>query len=1118
MKRVGITILMLVVMGGMACADRILSGYEYGNAKKPVGDEWNSPQKIAYNKAQPHNWFFNFENKAQALKVLPENSAYWMSLDGSWKFKWVNVPEKRPVGFQEPNYNVSNWDDVQVPMNWNVYGIGKDGSLRYGKPIYTNTWVIYQFKREVDDWKKGVMQTPPTDWTTFKDRNEVGSYWRDFTIPANWQGREVFICFDGVDSFFYLWINGQYVGFSKNSRNAARFNITPYLNKKGKNVVAAEVYRNSDGSYLEAQDMFRLPGIFRTVSLESVPEVEIRDLQTVCDMDDEMDNAILKCTAKVCNHGNKPLKDYKVVFNIYKNKLFSDEIATEEVNHSVEPLAFPLIGAKSEVSNNLNLHMFNQSLWSAEEPNRYTLVATLLDAKGKTVETVSTFVGFRKVGLRTLSASMDEFNLAGRYFYFNGQAIKLKGVNRHEHSLTKGHAIDRQQMEAEIMMMKRANINTVRTCHYPDDPYWYYLCEKYGMYVVSEANNESHEYGFDSASISHPAEWRNAHVDRVMEMAHSYLNNSAIVMWSLGNEAGPGKNFKAAYDSLKAFDSSRPVHYERNLDISEVGSSMYPSINWVRKAATGKENVKYPFFLCEYAHSMGNACGGLNEYWRAMESSNFMMGGCIWDWVDQALQYYDPRTHAPFMAYGGDFGDKPNDGQFCMNGIMFANFKPKPQYYEVKRVYQNIQIDSINGPQGFFTVFNKNYFTDLSDYDIQWSLWKDGKRDSEGLVDLKILPPRQRLTIHVPFKPKELDAQSEYFVKIQCVLRSDKPWAKKGYVQAEQQFLVHPAVAPTPKNTASLPNASKLKVQQTADSIVTISSPAFAVSFNSHSGTIHSLEYGSMQVIEPGCGPKIEAMRAFTNNDNWFYKSIFQNGLHNLRQTAAGKQVKQNADGSVSLVFDVTAQAPNECELLGGSSEANHALKTLDKKPDFKITAQLQWNVAPNGEITLNTVLVPEGNATLARLGFVLETPQTFNSFTYYGRGPIGNYPDRKCSQNIEVYTSQIDTLANIWPKPQDCGNHEEVRWCSVAQADGRGILFESPTHMSAQALPYSDLALTLAGHPYQLPPRANNYIHLDAAVIGLGGNSCGQGGPLEEQRVSLLPHPFTLVIKPCSK
>ncbi|MDE7452006.1 MAG: beta galactosidase jelly roll domain-containing protein, partial [Paramuribaculum sp.] len=462
------------------------------------------------------------------------------------------------------DYNVSGWDDIEVPSNWNIVGLQKDGSQKYGKPIYVNQPVIFYHKVAVDDWRGGVMRTPPEDWTTYKFRNEVGAYRRTFTVPESWNGREVYISFDGVDSFFYLWINGKYVGFSKNSRNAARFDITKYL-VKGENIVAVEVYRNSDGSFLESQDMFRLPGIFRTVALYSTSPVQVRDLVVIPDLTDNYTNGELDITASLRNFTKKDAKDCKMIYTLYANKLYSDEnekVAGVEVSSAAFNVAK---GGEAEVKTTLKIA--DPKKWSAESPWRYTLVGQLVDKKGNVLETVSAYVGFRKVEIKDTPAEEDEFGIAGRYFYVNGQPVKLKGVNRHETSPAVGHAVSRDWMEKEVMMMKRANINHVRNSHYPDAPYWYYLADKYGIYLEDEANLESHEYYYGKASLSHVPEWENAHVARDMEMVHSTVNSPAVVIWSLGNEAGPGKNFETSYAAIKQFDTSRPVQYERNNNI-----------------------------------------------------------------------------------------------------------------------------------------------------------------------------------------------------------------------------------------------------------------------------------------------------------------------------------------------------------------------------------------------------------------------------------------------------------------------------------------------------------------------------------------------------------------------
>ena len=449
-----------------------LGGYYYGSMPAPSGWEWQSVDSLGYNKLQPHAWFFSFESTESARKVLPENSKYWQDLNGEWKFCWSPEPSARPKDFYSTEYDVDGWSVVKVPMNWNVEGIQKDGSLKWGVPIYTNQRVIFEHKVEVDDWKKGVMRTPAANWSTYKHRNEVGSYRRTFTIPDSWDGRKVYVNFDGVDSFFYLYINGRYVGFSKNSRNLAQFDITPYL-VKGENVIAAEVYRNSDGSFLESQDMFRLPGIYRDVYLTSKPGVQVRDVVAVSDYDADFRNASLDVTAYVSNLGRKKADKYKLSYSLYANNLYGEETTLVKGVEAVAEVGRIVPCGENKVRVTLNAGNKVRA-WNAEKPYRYVLVGELKDKKGRVVETFSTTVGFRKIEIKDTPAAEDEFGLAGRYYYLNGQPIKMKGVNRHETNPELGHAITREQMEKEVLLMKSANINHVRNSHYPNSPYWYY--------------------------------------------------------------------------------------------------------------------------------------------------------------------------------------------------------------------------------------------------------------------------------------------------------------------------------------------------------------------------------------------------------------------------------------------------------------------------------------------------------------------------------------------------------------------------------------------------------------------------------------------------------------------
>lgn len=1116
MNKTLLTGLLCCTLTAQSFAGQPLEGFMYASVSAPAGNEWESPENLALNKEQPHAYFFSFQDVENARKVLPENSKFWQSLDGDWKFHWAPDPDSRPKDFYQTDFDVTSWDVIPVPSSWNIYGIQKDGSQKYGTPIYVNQPVIFQHRVKVDDWRGGVMRTPPANWTTYKARNEVGSFRRDFDVPQDWDGREVFISFDGVDSFFYLWINGKYVGFSKNSRNTANFNITPYL-QKGRNTVAAEVYRSSDASFLEAQDMFRLPGIFRTVALYSVPKVHFRDLVATPDLDAAYTDGVLTINADIRNLDKKAVKNYKVYYSLYANKLYSDE------NTLVDAVLSPVI-EKIEPNGTGRIqtvfHVKAPNKWSAEFPYRYTLVAELKDKKNKTIETVSTIVGFRKVEIKDTPASADEFGLAGRYYYINGKTVKLKGVNRHESNPAVGHAITREMMEKEIMLMKRANINHVRNSHYPDDPYWYFLCNKYGIYLEDEANIESHEYYYGAASLSHPVEWKNAHVARVMEMVHANVNNPSIVIWSLGNEAGPGKNFVAAYDALKKFDLSRPVQYERNNDIVDMGSNQYPSIGWVRGAVKGKYDIKYPFHISEYAHSMGNACGNLIDYWEAMESTNFFCGGAIWDWVDQSMYNYDPKTGTRYLAYGGDFGDTPNDGQFVMNGIVFGDLEPKPQYYEVKKVYQNIEVKAVDLEKGVFEIFNKYYFKNLADdYYLMWSVYEDGKAIRTTLKKDINLAPRQRMQISLPYDRTAFKKDAEYFVKVQFVLKDQRPWAGKDFVMAEEQLLVKEA-AERPLISEVANAAGTLKTHMTPDAKkIEIKGEGFDMKFDLQTGSLYCLKYGDETVIADGNGPKLDALRAFTNNDNWFYAPWFEHGLHNLRHKLIEFTAREKGDKMV-LSFTVESQAPNAASIKGGTSSGKNSIVELTDKvfgnSDFKFITNQVWTVYPDGSVELQSGITSNRpSLTLPRLGYVMKVPQQYANFTYYGRGPVDNYADRKSGQFIEQHTNTVAGEFVNFPKPQDMGNHEDVRWCALTNQEGQGAVFIATDRLSVSALQYSALDLILASHPYQLPEADDTYLHLDCAVTGLGGNSCGQGGPLVQDRVFAGQHNMGFIIRP---
>lgn len=1132
----------LILFAGILCcspawAGDVLGGYFYQQQEAPTGWEWQSPDSVAVNKLQPHAWFFSFRNIDEARKVLPENSSYWKSLDGMWKFHWAPNPDERPKDFFRTDYDVSKWDDIKVPMNWNMAGLQRDGKNKYGDPLYSNQRVIFQHSwQPMNDWKGGVMRTPPKDWMTYRNRNEVGSYRRTFTVPSDWKGQEIYLNFDGVDSFFYLYINGKYVGFSKNSRNLAEFNITPYLNKEGEeNTVAVEVYRHSDGSFLESQDMFRLPGIFRTVALTAKPQVQVRDLKAIPDLDETYSNAKLNITAQLQNLSKKAIKGYTIQYSLYANRLYSDENTLLSGVTASAKLAGKL-NAKGEIELEATLDAANKvNLWSAEAPHRYTLVGELKDGKGRTVQTFSTFVGFRKVEIKETPAEKDEFGLAGRYYYLNGQPIKLKGVNRHENNVKAGHTVSREQMEHEVFLMKRGNINHVRNCHYPDAPYWYYLCDKYGIYLEDEANVESHEYYYGKQSLSHVPEFRNAHIARNMEMVHATVNHPSVVIWSLGNEAGPGKTFVDCYNAIKAYDTSRPVQYERNNDIVDMGSNQYPSIAWVQGAVQGKYKLKYPFHISEYAHSMGNACGNLIDYWDAIESTNFFMGGAIWDWVDQALDKQDPATGKTYWAYGGDFGkdNKPNDGMFCMNGIMRPDLTPKAQYFEVKKVYQNVSVKAIDMKQGQIEIFNKNYFEPLKNYQIVWSLYKDGVcvKKNQPLQGAKnIVGPREKGIYTLPYDYASLDANSEYFVTVQFLLGKDMPWAKKGYVQMEEQLRVKGADVAAPSIAAVTKTGKAMKYQlDKAAKRASITGENFQVAFNLNTGAIYSLKYGNQIIIKDGNGPKLDAYRAPTDNDAGigYHNAWFKNGLYDLQHVVKSWTCTPNKkDGTYKLDFTVESQGKEGCDVNYGNRDRDpESCYNFEKNKrtltdaDLKFTSRQIYTIYKDGSIEMQSAIgANRSKVILPRIGYSMVLPSELNQYDYYGRGPVNNYNDRKTSQFIGWYHSPVAEQGIMLPKPQAQGNREEVRWCAVTNSQQQGVVFISDSTMSASALPWSQQELTLAAHPYQLPKSSGTHLHLDAKVTGLGGASCGQGGPLTPDQVRSTPTTFGFIIRPAVK
>ncbi|HEX8336927.1 MAG TPA: glycoside hydrolase family 2 TIM barrel-domain containing protein, partial [Pyrinomonadaceae bacterium] len=761
--------------------------------------DWENPRVFGINKEPARATFVPYPDEAAARRGVmayapgaapAPGSPFVVSLNGRWKFNWVKEPSARPVDFYKPEFDVSAWKEIRVPANWEMEG--------FGTPIFLN--ITYPFKRDAPK----VMGEPPRDWTTYEERNPVGSYRRTFTLPAGWAGRETFLVLRGVNSACYVWVNGQKVGYSEDSRLPAEFNVTRYV-RPGENTVAVEVYRFSDGSYLEDQDFWRLSGIFRDVELVSRPPVHVRDFYARTTFDGQYRDARLALNVKVRNAGSSAEK-----FTL-QAKLFDSRGAA---------VGAPLSGAGTaagggEVSLDLSRDVTSPLKWSAEEPNLYTLVLTLKDSRGRVLESVPWRLGFRTSEIK------------GGQILVNGRPVVIKGVNRHEHDPDLGQVTTREMMVKDILLMKRYNINAVRTSHYPNDERWYHLCDEYGLYVQDEANVESHGYGAnDRQRVSDAEDFTEAHVERMRRMVERDKNHASIFLWSLGNEAGWGRNLAAAYTWAKADRPELIVVYEGGASVhSDAFNPMYTKPQDLLKYWQQKGEGK-PFYLVEYAHALGNSVGNLQEYWDVLESRPGFHGGFIWDWVDQTFR---KRTAdgRDLWAYGGDYGDKPNDGNGG-DGLVFADRRVQPELEEVKKVYQFVKVEPVDLAAGRVRVRNKHIFADLSHTEGSWELAEDGAVIQRGRLPRLRMAAGQSEEVKLGLTRRAALPGREYFLKVAFALAADTPWAKRGHVVAWDQFAVPFAPPPAPAAAAGVAAtaAPALAVEET-DSAVTLRGPRF---------------------------------------------------------------------------------------------------------------------------------------------------------------------------------------------------------------------------------------------------------------------------------------------------
>jgi len=1030
--------------------------------------DWENEQVIGRNKEPGRATALPYPDRESAIRATREATPFYVSLNGQWKFCWSPDPGSRPVEFFKTGYDVSDWDEIPVPGNWQVFG--------YGTPLYSN--IPYPFAKD----PPRVMGEPPKEFTNFKARNPVGSYRRTFEIPDPWKGRQVFLQFDGVDSAFYLWINGREVGYSQGSRTAARFNVTKYL-KDGPNVLAAEVYRYCDGSYLEDQDFWRLSGIFRDAYLWSTGDLTIGDFFVHTDLDDNGRDAALSVDVQVDSFASKAR-----VFTVAAELIGPDgKTVVEEVSRSVD------VTPGGEAVVELSKSVSNPAKWSAEQPNLYRLLLTLKDEDGEVVEVTTCNVGFREVQIRN------------GFLLVNGKRIYLKGANRHEHDPVLGHVVTVDSMIRDIKLMKQFNINAVRTSHYPDDPKWYDLCDRHGLYVIDEANIESHGMGYGKASLAKDPAWKKAHVDRARRMVERDKNHPSVIIWSMGNEAGNGVNFHAAYDWIKKRDPSRPVHYEqagsdRNTDVR---CPMYARIKQIVDYATGKPDQ--PLILSEYAHAMGNSVGNLQDYWTAIETHDHLQGGFIWDWVDQGLSKEVPKADVTdrelrragnepvslgqrktYFAYGGDFRDRPNDGNFCINGLVRPDRRPNPHLWEVKKVYQHIRVHAEDLAVGKVRVENKYYFTNLDEFEATWVLRKDGKEVQSGTLGRIDVAPQTSEVFAVPLKQAR-DA-GEHLLTVSFVLPDDRPWASKGHRVAWDQFEV-PFRQALPDRSGDSGKPARLK---TTDASFVVTGDGFSLSISRKSGAIESYRVDGVELLAAPLVPN-------------FWKAPNDNQLRNDYTKRLGAW--RNAAARRTLV-DMTAK---HC---GG---AVHVVSKY-RLPVSDAGYEVKYNIAGDGSVGVTAVYAPgKGDVPLLpRFGMKMAVPKQLDRVRWYGRGPQETYWDRKTGGEIAVYESTVHEWVFPYIRPQDAGNRTDVRWMTLTGADGFGLKVVGAIPLSVSTWPYTIADVETAMHCYELPRRESNTVFIDLKLHGVGGdNSWGARTHDEYTLPGTKPYRYSFTIKP---
>ncbi|WP_372775180.1 glycoside hydrolase family 2 TIM barrel-domain containing protein [Mangrovibacterium sp.] len=1055
--------------------------------------DWENEHVFEKNKLGARVPSYSFKNVEDAL-TGDRDKARLMSLNGTWKFKYVEDDELRPTDFMATGFAGNDWNDIEVPSNWELKG--------FGQPIYSN--IIYPFTPNIMDqslkydWRGPQPPFPPKIYR----ENPVGSYFRDFELPEDWTDQSIILHFGGVSSSFYVWVNGKEVGYSQDDRLAAEFDITDYV-QAGKNRVAVQVFRWSDGSYLEDQDMWRLSGIHREVLLLAKPKISLNDFYVRTTFDANLQDAKLEIRPSVWVKENEDKLNGWTI----SAELFEADKSPVQTTEMVVPLAkvYWERWPQRDITKFglLETMVRHPRKWSAEDPYQYTLVFSVKNPQGELVEARSQKIGFRKV----------EFS-AKNELLINGRVVEIMGVNRHDHSAVNGKALTRDEMRMNVEVLKQFNFNAVRTSHYPNDPYFLELCNEYGLYVLDEANVECHHLG---SYIPQQPSWAAPILTRVTNMVIRDKNNPCIIGWSLGNEAGTGPAFAAASAWIKDYDPSRFVHYEgaqgdptdphyqegeaaqkvyrgsamANPDdpnYVDVVSRMYPELDQL-VAMSNSPHINRPIIMCEYLHAMGNSIGGLNDFWKEVRQRPNLIGGFIWDMVDQGLEKQGPDGKM-FYAYGGDYGDIPNDQNFCLNGVFASDLSPNPHAWECKHEFQPAVFELVDAKAGTVRIINRFNFTNLDKYDIRWVLSENGADLQSGVLQAADVAAGTSTVVSVPIKQVEFKAESDYWLRLSLHEKTDRLWCKKGFEIAKDQLLIKAAEA----QPAYVSTSKELVGVDETDGAIEVSNKLFGISISKDNGQVVSYRLKGVEQFKSPL--MLNFMRPSTDNDI--------RGA-NVKYVADIKKVWGNYPEKLQTNSVVLAKQD-------GMKTTVEVLQTAEG-----IELKTTYTIFSDGTVQVNVALDAEQSLPdLLRFGMTVGLSKSLANTSYYGNGPWENYSDRKKGAEVDEFTLKTDELFNNYAQPQENGNRTDTRWLKLTETDKKsGLLFKGLSTFGFSIWPYSAENIDAAKHPFDLKPLGYYTLNIDAVQAPVGGTLSGY---LPQYLLKAGAYQFGFLFGPCCK